>query len=133
MQVNKMTLKTIKTKSILSMPFMAALILSLILTACSPGVPEEEYREPEQDNPVSTDAEPHDAGQPLESKAAGWLESELAAEDCVLHVYKDGVSTGFFVSGTDIPWEYGKRRHAGATAWLAFAQLGANPFVSPPE
>jgi hypothetical protein len=23
--------------------------------------------------------------------------------------------------GTDIPWEYGRRAHVGATAWLAFA------------
>jgi len=41
---------------------------------------------------------------------------------------RDGVSTGFMVSGTKIPWQYGKRQHIGATAWLAFAQLGVNPF-----
>jgi hypothetical protein len=42
---------------------------------------------------------------------------------------RDGVSTGFMVSGTDIPWNYGKRVHVGATAWLAFAQLGVNPLA----
>ncbi|MDR1029135.1 MAG: hypothetical protein LBL63_06925 [Clostridiales Family XIII bacterium] len=42
---------------------------------------------------------------------------------------RDGVTTGFTVSGTDIPWNYGKRVHVGATAWLAFAQMGRNPFA----
>jgi hypothetical protein len=42
---------------------------------------------------------------------------------------RDGVTTGFLVSGTDLPWKYGKRVHCGATAWLAFAQLGVNPFA----
>jgi len=41
---------------------------------------------------------------------------------------RDGVSSGFMVSGTSIPWKYGKRAHLGATAWLALAQLGVNPF-----
>jgi hypothetical protein len=40
-----------------------------------------------------------------------------------------GVTTGFMVSGTDSEWNYGKRVHVGATAWLAFAQLGVNPFA----
>jgi hypothetical protein len=41
----------------------------------------------------------------------------------------DGLTTGFQVSGLDLPWEYGRRIHVGATAWLAFAQLGTNPFT----
>ena len=41
---------------------------------------------------------------------------------------RDGVSTGFMVAGTDIPWNYGARAHVGASAWLAFAQMGKNPF-----
>jgi len=40
---------------------------------------------------------------------------------------RDHVQTGFYVSGTTIPWEYGKREHIGATAWLALALSGANP------
>lgn len=44
---------------------------------------------------------------------------------------RDGVTTGFVVSGTDIPWTYSHRGHVGATAWLAFAQLGHNPFAQP--
>jgi hypothetical protein len=42
---------------------------------------------------------------------------------------RDFVSTGFLVSGTDIPWNYGARGHVGASAWLAFAQMGKNPFA----
>lgn len=42
---------------------------------------------------------------------------------------RDGVSTGFMVSGLDIPWEYDERVHVGATSWLAFAQMGKNPFA----
>ncbi|MDR0974590.1 MAG: hypothetical protein LBL80_02730 [Ruminococcus sp.] len=41
---------------------------------------------------------------------------------------RDYVTTGFTVSGMgDMPWKYGKREHLGATAWLAFAELGVNP------
>ncbi|MDV0446222.1 hypothetical protein MsAg5_00500 [Methanosarcinaceae archaeon Ag5] len=40
---------------------------------------------------------------------------------------RDGVSTGFKVSGLDLDWEYNKRVHLGATAWLSFAQTGYNP------
>jgi len=43
---------------------------------------------------------------------------------------RDGVTTGFLVSGTDIPWKYDNRPHVGATAWLAFAQLGRNPLAT---
>jgi hypothetical protein len=39
----------------------------------------------------------------------------------------DGLSTGFSVTGTNVPMEYTKRIHAGSTAWLAFAQLDVNP------
>ncbi|MDR0986186.1 MAG: hypothetical protein LBL98_00620 [Ruminococcus sp.] len=42
---------------------------------------------------------------------------------------RDYITTGFTVSGMgDMPWKYAKREHLGATAWLAFAKLGVNPF-----
>jgi hypothetical protein len=41
---------------------------------------------------------------------------------------KDNITTGFTVSGTTSAWLYSRRVHLGATAWLAFAQLGKNPF-----
>ena len=41
---------------------------------------------------------------------------------------RDGVSTGFAVAGSDLLWEYNNEQNIGATGWLAFAQLGVNPF-----
>jgi hypothetical protein len=35
---------------------------------------------------------------------------------------RNNVTTGF-------DWEYGERVHLGATAWLAFAEMGRNPFA----
>lgn len=40
---------------------------------------------------------------------------------------RDGVSTGFFVSGSDTPWEYHNIQSIGATGWYALAQLKINP------
>jgi hypothetical protein len=43
---------------------------------------------------------------------------------------RDGLSTGFMVSGTDILWEIDRRQHLGATAWLSFLQQdGRNPLA----
>ncbi len=42
---------------------------------------------------------------------------------------RDRVTTGFTVGMSDIPWVYDERVHIGATAWLAFAQMGRNPFA----
>ncbi|MDR0452285.1 MAG: hypothetical protein LBH15_04515 [Treponema sp.] len=58
----------------------------------------------------------------------GFLNSHVTPGGGITAADRDGVSTGFLVSGTDIPWNYGKREHLGATAWLAFAQMGRNPF-----
>jgi len=46
---------------------------------------------------------------------------------------RDGVSTGFFIIGTGLPWIYGKQVHIGATAWLSLAESGENPFVASPR
>jgi hypothetical protein len=56
------------------------------------------------------------------------LESAALPDGSLPSADRDGVSTGFAVSGTDIPWVYKNRSHVGATAWLAFAQMGRNPF-----
>jgi hypothetical protein len=56
--------------------------------------------------------------------------NENALPDGSITAADRDVTTGFMVSGTDIPWKYRKRVHVGATAWLAFAQLGVNPFAS---
>ena len=57
-----------------------------------------------------------------------YLNINRLSDGSITAANRNGVSTGFLVSGTEIPWEYGKRQHLGATAWLAFAQLGKNPF-----
>jgi len=60
-------------------------------------------------------------------KILAFLNQNAAPEGSITAADRDGVTTGFMVSGTDIPWKYGKRTHLGATAWLAFAQMGKNP------
>ncbi len=57
-----------------------------------------------------------------------FLNASAREDGSITAADRDGVTTGFDVGGTDIPWLYGKRVHTGATAWLAFAQLGVNPF-----
>ena len=57
-----------------------------------------------------------------------FLNKNAAPDGSIIAADHDGVSTGFKVSGSDLDWKYFKRQHLGATAWLAFAQLGVNPF-----
>ena len=42
---------------------------------------------------------------------------------------RNGLSTGFVIDGSDMLWEYNNEQSLSATAWLAFAQLGIDPFV----
>ena len=57
-----------------------------------------------------------------------YLNASANPDGSITAADRNGVTTGFLVSGTELPWKYGKRTHVGATAWLAFAQLGTNPF-----
>jgi len=41
---------------------------------------------------------------------------------------RDGVSTGFVIVGSETLWEYHNVQSISATAWLALAQMGRNPF-----
>ena len=50
-----------------------------------------------------------------------YLLENMAADGSITSADRDMVSTGF-------EWFYGKRTHIGATAWVAFAELGRNPF-----
>ena len=43
---------------------------------------------------------------------------------------RDGVSTGFVLSGTDELWEYYNNLSIGATGWYALAQMKVNPLKS---
>jgi hypothetical protein len=56
-----------------------------------------------------------------------YLESVALPDGSLTAADRDGVTTGFTVGGSDSPWLYFRRRHLGATAWLAFAQAGYNP------
>ena len=59
-----------------------------------------------------------------------YLATQTAADGSITAADRDGVSTGFYVSGADVLWEYNCTTNLGATAWLAFAQMGVNPFAS---
>jgi hypothetical protein len=61
-----------------------------------------------------------------------YLATQTAADGSITAADRNGVSTGFFVSGTDVLWEYNRTTNLGATNWLAFAQLGVNPLQCPP-
>lgn len=56
-----------------------------------------------------------------------YLGSQTAADGSITAADRDGVSTGFLVSGTDMPWVFNHSTNIGATSWLAFAQMGVNP------
>ncbi|MDR1210131.1 MAG: terpene cyclase/mutase family protein [Clostridiales bacterium] len=58
-----------------------------------------------------------------------YLNANRLPDGAITAADRDGVTTGFTVSGTDLPWLYNKREHVGATAWLAFAQMERNPFA----
>ena len=62
-------------------------------------------------------------------KGLAFLNQNASPNGSITAADRDGVSTGFMVSGMDIPWNYGKRLHLGATAWLSFAQMGVNPLA----
>lgn len=57
-----------------------------------------------------------------------YLKTQTNADGCIPAADRDGVSTGFVIDGTDTLWEYDNTLSIGATCWLAFAQLGINPF-----
>ena len=57
-----------------------------------------------------------------------FLNDNALVDGSIYAADRDGVTTGFNVGGTDRAWKYDRRAHVGATGWLAFAQLGRNPF-----
>ncbi|MBO4359776.1 MAG: hypothetical protein J5822_02745 [Eubacteriaceae bacterium] len=65
-----------------------------------------------------------------------YLNTQVAGDGSITAADKDDLSTGFIISGTDDLWVYNNEQSIGATCWLAFAQLGINPFdlnVSDPQ
>lgn len=57
-----------------------------------------------------------------------YLETQVAEDGSIPAADRDGVSTGFVIVGSDVLWEYNNTQSVSATGWLAFAQMGRNPF-----
>ena len=57
-----------------------------------------------------------------------YLETQTDKAGSITAADRDGLSTGFVIAGSNILWEYNNEQSIGATGWLAFAQLGMNPF-----
>lgn len=57
-----------------------------------------------------------------------YLGTQIAEDGSIPAADRDGVSTGFAIVGSDMFWEYDNTQSIGATGWLAFVQLGRNPF-----
>lgn len=56
-----------------------------------------------------------------------YLATQASEDGCIPAADRDGVSTGFMVSGSDSPWEFHNTKSIGATSWYAMAQLKFNP------
>ncbi|MCL1916841.1 MAG: hypothetical protein FWG14_00770 [Peptococcaceae bacterium] len=61
------------------------------------------------------------------TRVMAYLDGQTAADGSITAADRDGLSTGFMVSGTNVMWQYDNQTNLGATSWLALAQLGANP------
>ena len=59
-----------------------------------------------------------------------YLKTQIARDGSIPAADRDGVSTGFIITGTDLFWEYDNVQSISATSWLALAQMGINPFES---
>ena len=57
----------------------------------------------------------------------GYLKTQEDKNGGVPAADRDGVSTGFLLSGTQELWEYNNSLSIGATGWYALAQLQVNP------
>lgn len=57
-----------------------------------------------------------------------YLKTQEARDGSIPAADRDGVSTGFYVSGSKVLWEYHNQQSISATSWYALAQMKANPF-----
>ena len=57
-----------------------------------------------------------------------YLATQVLDDGSITAADIDGLSTGFILYGSDILWVYNNEQSIGATCWLAFAQLGIDPF-----
>jgi hypothetical protein len=59
--------------------------------------------------------------------AMGYLKTQEYKSGGIPAADRDGVSTGFVLSGTEELWEYDNTLSIGATGWYALAQVKVNP------
>lgn len=62
-----------------------------------------------------------------EEAVMAYLKTQMAADGSIPAADRDGVSTGFAISGTELLWEYNNVQSISATGWFAFAQMEKNP------
>lgn len=62
-----------------------------------------------------------------------YLETQSAKDGSIPAADRDGVSTGFVVTGLDNRREYNNSQSIAATSWYAFAQMMINPFQAAAE
>jgi hypothetical protein len=71
-------------------------------------------------------------GKPEDAQGIlNYLNANRLPDGSITSADRDGINTTFVIEGTDnLTWEYGKRQHLGATAWLSFLQeSGRNPLA----
>ncbi len=61
------------------------------------------------------------------SAILGYLKTQEDKDGGITAADRDGVSTGFLLSGTQELWEYNNTLSIGATGWYALAQMQVNP------
>ncbi|MCL1923004.1 MAG: hypothetical protein FWG15_03945 [Propionibacteriaceae bacterium] len=64
-------------------------------------------------------------------RTMAYLSTQTAVDGSITAASKDGLTTGFMVSGTEVMWIYNNITSIGATVWLAFAQMDMNPLQYP--
>lgn len=62
-------------------------------------------------------------------KVINYLKTQEYKDGSIPAADRNGVSTGFVVSGSDILWEYNNSQSIGATGWYALAQMKINPLA----
>jgi hypothetical protein len=67
------------------------------------------------------------------TRTMNYLATQTSANGSITAASKNGLTTGFIVSGTEVMWVYNNITSIGATAWLAFAELEMNPLQYPRE
>lgn len=63
------------------------------------------------------------------NSVSNYLRTQVFSDGSIPAADRDGVSTGFAISGTNTLWEYNNDQSIAATCWYAFVQLKINPLA----